>query len=390
MARRLFMHVGTPKSGTTYLQDTLWSHKSGLSSEGILVPLKGPLWHWAAAIEMGDRELDLGTRTGALQRLISATNEWEGDVIVSSEFFLHATREKVVEFFSQLNCNEIHVIITARKLLLQVPSAWQQGVKNGNPVTYADFLASAMEDREKKPFWRSHNAEKIAHRWSPNLPPGNVHIVVAPDRGAAPDELWRRFCNVTNIDSQKFPGLSVSRNPTLGVASTELIRKILSKSTMGSSSNSQLRRDGVVRNLSMDILARYPDEPIGCPIELQPWFVEQSQLITAAIEKNGYHIVGDLSEMRSLLLDVPDHQQPEDWQVLHTALVGALGLMRERDAYRIAMTAEVEARQKCLYESKANLLAALDDNRRLRSVRGGVNTVLSGIKRRVRRLILKN
>jgi hypothetical protein len=354
------------------------------------VPLKGPLWHWAAAIEMGDRELDLGTRTGALQRLISATNEWEGDVIVSSEFFLHATREKVAEFFSQLNCDEIHVIITARKLLLQVPSAWQQGVKNGNPVTYADFLASAMEDREKKPFWRSHNTERIARRWSPNLPPRNVHIVVAPGRGAAPDELWRRFCSVTNIDSQKFPGLSVSRNPTLGVASTELIRKILSKSTMGSSSNSQLRRDGVVRNLSMDILVRFPDEPIGCPIEFQPWFVEQSQLITAAIEKNGYHIVGDLSEMRSSLLDVPDHKRPEDWQVLHGALVGALGLMRERDSFRKAMNAEVKTRQKCLVESKAKLAAALDENRRLRSVRGGVNTVSSGIKRRVRRLILKS
>ena len=390
MARRLFMHVGTPKSGTTYLQDTLWSHKSGLSSEGVLVPLKGPLWHWAAAIEMGDRELDLGTRTGALQRLISATNEWEGDVIVSSEFFLNATRDKVAEFFSQLNCDEIHVIITARKLLLQVPSAWQQGVKNGNPITYEEFLASAMEDREKKSFWRSHNTERIARRWSPKLPPRNVHIVVAPGRGAAPDELWRRFCSVTNIDSQKFSGLSVSRNPTLGVASTELIRKILSKSAMASPANSQLRRDGVVRNLAMEILVQFPDEPIGCPIEVQPWFVEQSELITAAIEKNGYHIVGDLGEMRSSLLDVPDHKQPEDWQVLHTALVGALGLMRERDSFRKAMDAEVKTRQKCLVESKAKLAAVLDENRRLRSVRGGAKTVSSGIKRRVRRLILKS
>jgi hypothetical protein len=390
MARRLFMHVGTPKSGTTYLQDTLWSHKSGLSSEGILVPLKGPLWHWAAAIEMGDRELDLGTRTGALQQLIAAINKWEGDVIVSSEFFLHATREKVAEFFSQLNCDEIHVIITARKLLLQVPSAWQQGVKNGNPVSYEEFLASAMEDREKKPFWRSHNTERIARRWSPNLPPRNVHIVVAPGRGAAPDELWRRFCSVTNIDSQKFPGLSVSRNPTLGVASTELIRKILSKSTMGSSSNSQLRRDGVVRNLAMGSLVQFPDEPIGCPIDFQPWFVEQSQLIMAAIERNGYHIVGDLSEMRSSILDVPDHNQPEDWRVLHAALVGALGLMRERDAFRIAMVTESQAGRRELREREIKLETALDENRRLRSVRGGTKTVLNGLKRRFRRLLLKS
>jgi len=390
MARRLFMHVGTPKSGTTYLQDTLWSHKSDLASDGVLVPLKGPLWHWAAAMEMGEHLHDLGTRTGALQRLISAINKWEGDVIVSSEFFLNATRVKVSEFFSQLDCDEIHVIITARKLLLQVPSAWQQGVKNGNPVSYEEFLASAMEDREKKSFWRSHNTERIARRWSPNLPPRNVHIVVAPSSGAAPDELWRRFCSVVGIDSQKFPGLSVSRNPTLGVASTELIRKILLKSAMTSDTNSQLRRDGVVRNLAMGSLVKFTDEPIGCPIDFQPWFVEQSQSITAAIEKNGYHIVGDLSEMRSSTLDVPDHKQPEDWRVLHAALVGALGLMRERDAFRIAMVTESQARRRDLREREIKLETALDENRRLRSVRGGTKTVLNGLKRRFRRLLLKS
>jgi hypothetical protein len=339
---------------------------------------------------MVEQERDLGVRAGALRRLIAAINKWEGDVIVSSEFFLNANRIKVAEFFSQLNCDEIHVIITARKLLLQVPSAWQQGVKNGNLISYEDFLASAMGDREKKSFWRTHNTERIAHRWSPSLDPGNVHIVVAPSSGAAPDELWRRFCSVVGIDSQKFPGLSVSRNPTLGVASTELIRKILLKGAIASDTNSQLRRDGVVRNLAMGSLVQFPDEPIGCPIDFQPWFVEQSQLIIAAIENNGYHIVGDASEMRSSILDVPDHKEPEDWRVLHAALVGALGLMRERDAFRIAMVTESQVRRRELREREIKLETALDENRRLRSVRGGTKTVLNGLKRRFRRLLLKS
>ena len=38
MARRAFVHIGTPKSGTTYLQSLWWQHRDALAERGLLLP----------------------------------------------------------------------------------------------------------------------------------------------------------------------------------------------------------------------------------------------------------------------------------------------------------------------------------------------------------------
>ena len=48
MAERIFLHVGTPKSGTTYLQAVLWQNADALKSEGLLLPGRFKT-HYAAA-----------------------------------------------------------------------------------------------------------------------------------------------------------------------------------------------------------------------------------------------------------------------------------------------------------------------------------------------------
>ena len=38
MAARVFLHVGAPKSGTTFLQTVLWDNRKRLADNGVLVP----------------------------------------------------------------------------------------------------------------------------------------------------------------------------------------------------------------------------------------------------------------------------------------------------------------------------------------------------------------
>ena len=38
MARRVFLHVGTAKSGTSFLQDLWWRHRDELRGRGLLLP----------------------------------------------------------------------------------------------------------------------------------------------------------------------------------------------------------------------------------------------------------------------------------------------------------------------------------------------------------------
>ena len=38
MSRRVFVHIGLPKTGTSYLQSVLWPHRGVLLGHGLLVP----------------------------------------------------------------------------------------------------------------------------------------------------------------------------------------------------------------------------------------------------------------------------------------------------------------------------------------------------------------
>ena len=49
MARRAFLHVGTAKSGTSYLQDLWWRHRDELRERGLLLPGDARRDHFAAA-----------------------------------------------------------------------------------------------------------------------------------------------------------------------------------------------------------------------------------------------------------------------------------------------------------------------------------------------------
>lgn len=105
------------------------------------------------------------------------------------------------------------------------------------------------------------------------------------------------------------------------------------------------------------------------------------------IREADYHVVGDLQSLQSKLEVVPDFKEPEDWQVLHAGLFGALGLLRERDSFRLAMAAERQARKQILRDLEEEVAAAQAQNDRLRSFRGSLRTIRSGIKRRLRRLL---
>ncbi|RBY97782.1 hypothetical protein DQ237_02390 [Blastococcus sp. TF02-8] len=58
MAERVFLHVGTPKSGTTYLQDLLWSNREVLARDGVAYPGWAPDAHFRACLDLLDLRFD--------------------------------------------------------------------------------------------------------------------------------------------------------------------------------------------------------------------------------------------------------------------------------------------------------------------------------------------
>jgi hypothetical protein len=54
VAERVFLHVGPPKTGTTYLQEMLWRHRERLEDAGITLPLKSRRAQFRAAAALCD------------------------------------------------------------------------------------------------------------------------------------------------------------------------------------------------------------------------------------------------------------------------------------------------------------------------------------------------
>jgi hypothetical protein len=58
------------------------------------------------------------------------------------------------------------------------------------------------------------------------VPAGSLHLITVPTRRAHPGELWKRFAAVVGVDPAAAPEPPAETNPSLGYASTELVRQV--------------------------------------------------------------------------------------------------------------------------------------------------------------------
>src|SRR5262245_6145383 len=127
MARRLFLHVGTPKSGTTYLQTVLWANKRAMKKQGVLLPLQKFQGHFHLSTIAREAPQQLAVLSPwalkAWDRMEAEVSAFDGDVLISHELFVYASAERARWTTDKLGaiCDEVHVVVTARDLGRQVP-----------------------------------------------------------------------------------------------------------------------------------------------------------------------------------------------------------------------------------------------------------------------------
>src|SRR5262245_59870854 len=94
MARRIYIHVGLPKTGTTYLQQALWESQKQLAADGVLVPGESHQVQRRAFWDLLGRRLrgvEQAKVPGAWQELVETARQWTGrQVLLSEEFLVNA------------------------------------------------------------------------------------------------------------------------------------------------------------------------------------------------------------------------------------------------------------------------------------------------------------
>src|SRR3990170_6288332 len=188
---RVFLHVGAPKTGTTFLQNVLWANRGALARQGVLYPGEVPGAHFHAAQDLRGRYFRGHKHplvAGAWERLARAARNWSGAaVLVSHEILAACDPEEASRAVESLRPHEVHVVYSARDLARQIPAMWQESVKNGRVVPYDRYLQTLQSDnphRVGRIFWRTQDALDVLDRWGTAVPADRVHVLTVPPRGA--------------------------------------------------------------------------------------------------------------------------------------------------------------------------------------------------------------
>ena len=303
-ASRVVLHVGAPKSGTTYLQRSLWNRREALAEVGVrcVGDLPRDMFHAAIGLRGSEKfwGMDPDEVRATWERLVGQVRHGSGTWVMSHELLSLCTARQAERALADLEGLDLHLVYTARDLGRQVPSEWQERVKNGATTSFGEFeqgIAERMNgDRSGGTFWRAQSAVDVLHRWGAALAPDHVHVVVAPQRGAPPEMLWERFGSAVGFDGQVITADAGSRsNQTLGSTQAELLRRVNER--LGDRVPQPHYARLVKRQFSQSTLTTQKSPPARCSPELL------QQLHDFALEQNrqlreaGYQVHGDLAEL---------------------------------------------------------------------------------------------
>jgi hypothetical protein len=228
VARRVFVHLGLPKTATTYLQTILWGSRDRLRTDGLLLPGEERRDHlWASRVVREDPNLAKHPelhRT-AWARLRRSLGAWDGDGLVSHEFFAAASPRQAARMIDDLAPAEVHLVATAREPLGLFTASWQESLKNRSTVPLPDYARTVSKSPNAIWNWRTLDLRLVLRRWAREVPAEQVHVL--PLHPGGPREaIWHTFAGLVGVDPTAYETGQSFPNESMGVVEAETLRRV--------------------------------------------------------------------------------------------------------------------------------------------------------------------
>ncbi|MEK8031848.1 hypothetical protein AACH06_13555 [Ideonella sp. DXS29W] len=150
----LILHIGLPKTGTTYLQKTFDGARAPLRESGFVYPDSGYYNHQIAWYEPIGPHLPWSAKPGLPERwqsLQQVLAQEDGlPTLISAEALSALTPAGVSIVKARVAARRVdRIIITSRSLSLSLPSYWQQNLKQGALEDLETFAEDALRTIEE-------------------------------------------------------------------------------------------------------------------------------------------------------------------------------------------------------------------------------------------------
>ncbi|MEQ6902722.1 hypothetical protein [Nocardioides sp. YIM 152588] len=334
---RVFLHVGTRKSGTTYLQRSLRRSFDALAEQGVnllypdrdeharhqVVPLRR-----AAS---GDPDAT-ATAEAAVADLAGWIRERPTMThVLTNEDLGELPRRSVDLLLDGLAEFEVHLVLTARHWGRTLPSEWQQCMKQRDTVTYTEFLTAARDrTRGARRFLARQDVPGMLDRWGGRLPRERVHVIAVPPPDRAEDTLVDLFSGLVGFDPATLQVPDEAANQSISLPQAEMLRRV------NIELDGRMRGDaysrGVREWLARKCLMRQERSSVRLPAEHVEWCAAATREQYDGMLAREVDLIGNPAD---LVMDAagttgPDRVEPDQGDVLATAVATIADLTEAR------------------------------------------------------------
>jgi len=306
---KVLLHIGEPKTGTTFLQHVMWRNRDELSAQGVVLPGHHPQDHYRASQDLrGIPKLasdPAGSWTGEWEILARQAQQAPRVGVISHELFSAADPEQAERAVRSLEPAEVHVVITVRDMATLLPAEWQETVKHRNAKGFSEWLEDVIDresysaDRRQWWFWRVHDTMAILGIWAQYVPPQRIHVITVPPRGSDNALLWQRFAALLDVDPASVDISRARPNASLGLPEIEFLRRL--NAVLPEEVPDWFYMWNVKEGVAHRALAARPREGrLVIPAEREEWAAKQADVLIEALSESDYDVVGDVDELRPL------------------------------------------------------------------------------------------
>jgi hypothetical protein len=345
-ATRAVLHVGLPKTGTSFVQGVLRGNADALERDGLRLPeaahgqqLFLAVLYLTERSETWGRSADAGRR--AWGRVTADVRNQGGTTVISSETLCLATDEQIQRILTDLAGVEVDVVVTVRDPARQVPAEYQEGVKHGRRMSYPRFLETVLGEEgprgaqrrsTRRRFWNAQDPVAVLDRWAAHVGPEHCHVVTCPPAGADPVLLWSRMAQVLGVSGTAVTMPPKEVNSSLGAVQIEVLRRLNRRVTR--QGNERTYGDVVKRLYAGTILRGQAGEKLRLPADQVERVRTLAEDWVDQLTERGYPVSGDLADLVPEPTDSDSRTRKGAAAMLASSLDATADLLREVERLR--------------------------------------------------------